>query len=44
LLPIVRKFGGGGHSKAAGFTTDKPLDIIKTELLTELKLNLNLNK
>ncbi|MBP7652501.1 30S ribosome-binding factor RbfA [Candidatus Dependentiae bacterium] len=43
LLPIVRKFGGGGHSKAAGFTTDKPLDIIITELLTELKLNLNLN-
>lgn len=25
LLPVVKKLGGGGHSKAAGFTSDKPL-------------------
>lgn len=41
LLPTVRKFGGGGHSKAAGFTTEKNMDIIKEELMKELSQNLN---
>jgi len=30
---IAAKFGGGGHIKAAGFTSDKSHDIILKEIL-----------
>ena len=38
---VASKYGGGGHRNAAGFKAkDKPLSVVKTELLQDLKRRL----
>lgn len=37
---IATKFGGGGHMKAAGFSTDMSLDLLKQTLVTEIEKQL----
>jgi len=37
LLPFVKKMGGGGHIKAAGFTSELPLIETKKIILEELR-------
>lgn len=37
VTKIVKKFGGGGHIRAAGCTIKKPIEIAADELLSEVK-------
>ena len=37
---IACLFGGGGHIKAAGFTSDKKYDVILKEVLENLEIRL----
>jgi phosphoesterase RecJ-like protein len=34
---VAKRFGGGGHMNASGFTTDGPLDGVRTTLLPLLR-------
>ena len=34
---IATKYGGGGHMKAAGLTTDMSVDLIKKTLVSEIE-------
>ena len=37
VASIARSFGGGGHTTAAGFKCNEPLEIIKKKVLKEIK-------
>jgi phosphoesterase RecJ-like protein len=41
---VARRFGGGGHRLAAGYTTEKPPRQAKEELLEALKGVVNLDE
>ncbi len=37
---VAAQFGGGGHTRAAGFRSDKTLDVLKTQLIQEVNRTL----
>ena len=37
VAKVAISFGGGGHIKASGFLIRKPLDVVKKEIVKEIK-------
>ena len=40
IVEIATKYGGGGHMKAAGLSTDMSLELIKQTLIAEVEKQL----